>query len=372
MKWVYLPTMLALAFVYTKISYSDFAMPRLAADLPAERRPASVVEVVTKKTLPKMKMDIFYKRLEAENLVMFDRVSFYKGMLIGNPNLESFGIIIDDAKKANFGIVDFNEIAQGRFYHDILAHLVLSRSLDNTISWLDYFEAYKKGLTGQAHAYSFYVDKGMNAALFDSEKIIEENITKDFPFGFIKIKRSHHLETVEKNYIKNGFMKIFPKIQFFDIRGSDSTTKQYQILARLRPQDKIQWLSMKEVKKSSYDQVFNPSDIFPMAKRFELIKNNVYSHKMDRSLQGLEIDKKFFTIKFAEQFLSSLDFEQIPSEDYHDIIMDQAYAIGEVHRNTLGEHTSDYIKGWAGIPVSMVDKKVIELQEKMKDIPEGL
>ena len=369
MRWIYLPFMFALAFLYTKISYNNFQINGVTESQSITRKPASVSDAkVVLSPFYKVPPQVFYKILSDKELMIFKKVEAYRGTIVGNVNVQGFGYVIDDMKKVSFGVNDFSKVTDGVLFHDVLGHLVSSSFLDKRLSWLDYFEAYKKGLKGEKFSFSFYTEKGLDDAFFDSDKVISENISLDFPFEFTLLKKTHHhIDIMKKNLIQNELLKKFPKAQFFDLLEANNNTKNFQILLRLRPQDKIQWLEVQEIVPSEYDMNFNKDKVLDSKKRFEFIRKNIYSDKMNNSLFILEIDKQIFTAKFAEQFRSKIKLQEIPSDDFHDIVMDEAFVLGKIHARSLGEKISSYIKSWATLSVSDIDDQVIDLKSRLVD-----
>lgn len=369
MKWVYLPFMLALAFLYTKISYNNFQIEGGHDSRLITRRPASLTDSKNKvNPYYRVPSSIFYKNLSSEDFLLFNKVVPYRGTIVGEVHVESFGYVIDDRKKVNFTINDFSEVTEGALFHDVLGHLVSAKSLDKRISWINYFEAYKKGLRGENFSLSFYNDKGVGDAFLNSEKLVSENISTDYPFEFTRLKKTHHhVDVVKKSSIQNEMTKLFPKAQFFDLVQSNNDSDIYQILIRLRPQDKIEWMELRESTHTDYDKSINKDKGLEFSKRFQLSKINIYSGNMDKSLFMLHIDNKFFIAKFAEQFISKIKLDEIPFDDYHDIVLDEAYVLGKIHAKSLGEDTDDYIKSWATIPAVSIDEHAIGMKFRLRD-----
>jgi hypothetical protein len=369
MKWIYLPVMFALSFCYTKMSLNDFIPKKVATVVPIGRRPASVDEISTLKPFrQRVPPAAFYEQLRNEGTTTFASVANFKGVVVSDVHVENFGFVIDDTKKANYSIMDFNEVSEGQLFHDVLAHLISSKALDKRTSWIQYFEAYKRGLKHETHQYSFYVEKGIDNALIDSERIIEQNIVDDFSVKFTKLKKDHRVaNALITTAIQKELKLKFPKIQIFELYESLNYKGQFQILARVRPMDKVQWMVLREKLDSDHDHFFEINTKLIPATYLSNLKKNIYSGKIDKTLVGLLINKKLFTLKFAEQFSSHLEFDQIPIEDFNDILMDQAYVLGSIHGNSLGTQVDNYIKAWATIPAAIVDEKAVELKFKLKD-----
>lgn len=373
MKWVYLPILFALAFSYTKFSFNNFKSKTPNNNLIIKRNPASFEnQEIKNNSIKRVPTPVLYKHLDdASFLIGFQKVSQFKGLVIGNPYVESFGYIIGDNGLATFNLSDFSDVSVGMYMHDVFGHLVSAKSIDKRISWINYFEAYKNGLQDRPHAYSFYIEKGLQEAISETRKIFDEHVTNDFPFEFTQLGSTHsRVDASKKMIIHNHFKKKFPQSQFFDLYEG-KVSKDYQLLVRMRPQDKIQWLSLSESSLGGYAQAFNQqAKLIPFEKRFEILKQDVFDGKINRSLASITIDKKNYIMKFSDHFAAKLSLTQIPADDYQDIILDEAYVLGKIHRTSLGEKSDDYIKAWATIPGAVVDEKMIELKYRLKDFQE--
>jgi hypothetical protein len=362
MRWTYLPIVFALSFIYTKMSYTDF-LPKRESPVRLSRKPASAEELKTLRPVrAKISPATFYKELTPNDVTTFTFVMNYQGVIVSDVHVENFGFVVDDNKKSSYSVFNFSQASTGLLFHDVMMHLTSAKALDKRVVWLEYFEAYKKGLKGESLQHSFYIEKGLSEALIDSEKIIAENMTSDYPIEFTKIRRkTHHVGPVEKNLVMSELKKLFPKIEVFDFVESNKNKGSYQLLARLRPTDQVEWLKIKENTKSEHDNVFEVSEKPSLV----VVKDVLYSGRLDKSLHEILIDKKKFTLKFAHQFSSKLNFNEIPVEDYRDILLDQAYVLGAIHKKSLSEQRVDeYIRSWAKIPASIIDERVDELMNK--------
>ena len=312
MKWVYVPIMFALSFLYTK---TIFNLNTQQANTPKRifRGPAAVAAEAKPVVINKIPAKNFYYHLNTDALTPFSQVSSFKGLIIGNVQVESFGYILDDNKKSALGIRDYNEVTEGALFHDVLSHLVSVKTLDKRVSWISYFEFYKHGLLGEEHTNSFYIEKGLEEALSNSQKILDEVMTADFPIEFKTMKKTHaHVDALRKSQIHNELKKIFPKIQFFDLYQDNNNIGNFEVLARLKPTDKIQWISIVENTTNHYDQVFSKESALSFDSRFSLVKHKIYSDKLNASLRSFKIGVRSYSWRFQEHFAAKIKWEDIP------------------------------------------------------------
>jgi hypothetical protein len=372
MKWTYLPIIFALAFIYTKASFNEINRNIGSANVFARnssRAPAAIVEKkYSNIAMKRISTSALYKNLNEPILNdIFKNALKFKGTIV-----ESFGFVIDDYGKASFSLVEFSDVTIGHYAYDVMAHLSSSKTLEKKVSWIPYFDAYKAGLQNQPHIYSYYVEKGVDEAISEAEKVFEDNVSSNIPFEFTSMKKfNHHPLISRNNEIQKELKNKFPKIQFFDLYESNVDSKTYQALVRMRPQDKIQWMELYESSICDYDQAFNKqAESISFQKCYELLRNDIFDGRLNKSLNSVMIEKKNYIMKFSDQFPAKILRANIPADDYVDIALDEAYLLGRIHRTSLKEKTSDYIKAWATIPAAVIDEKIIELKYKLKDLQE--
>ena len=376
MKWIYVPLMFALAIAHTKISFNK-STPQITkgvASLPIGRSPASVEEINPSSTeIKRVTSQVLFKNLSDSNFVLpFQEVAKFQGIIIGNPHIESFGFIIDDRSKSEFTISEFQDVGVGAYYKDVLAHLVSTKSQEKKISWINYFDAYKSGIQGQPHVFSYYVDRGLEDAVWLNQVFFENNVTKESPFEFTKLKKTHSkISLTKKALLIEALKKKFSKMQYYDFLVEKSDIEKYQILVRIRPQDKIQWLELFENGQNANEVFFN-SDLKPIgaSEKIEILKKSVLEGKFDRSLGTIVFDKKEYVMKFSDNFSAKFLLREIPSDDYYDIFLDEAYVLGKIHKKSLDDKSDEYLKAWATIPAAAIDEKMIELKYRLKDLQE--
>ena len=100
----------------------------------------------------------------------------------------------------------------------------------------------------------------------------------------------------------------------------------------------------------------------------DAIESNWFSGEMNKSLFSFKINNKEFTVKSAEQFLSKIKLNQIPFDDYRDIVMDEAFVLGKIHAKSLGPKVFEYIQSWATIPAASVDEQIIGQKYRLMDM----
>lgn len=401
MKWLYPPFMFALAFFYAKINYSDY-MPK-PNQWPASRAPAQQLQTCREMLsdfYPTQTSDfidlrlenntdffsffrafspVFYKEMQTPELnAMLKPLEKFRGTIAADLHIENFGFIIDDKGKVVFTVNDIDDATEGEISRDVIRHFVSAKIVNKDISWEDYYSAYQKGLKGESHDFSFHVAQGMDNVADVTKKNLEKNIQFEVPFKFIKFKKPYKVTTEEENSeLLKGLKKQFPQIEIFDqyMRmkedGGSAGLKRYQVLARVSPKDKVQWLDVKETAMSGYDRMFNPESKVPFEERLAAVKANIYNGQFDESLKVVNIQNHPYSVRFVDQFSSGLKLADIPEDDYKDVILDEAYVIGKIHKLSLKESALDYAQTWSEIKSNALEEQLVNLKFRLKDIYEN-
>lgn len=318
---------------------------------------------------------VFYQQVSSPDFAnLYKPLEKFRGTIAGDLHIENFGFVLDDKGKVLFTLNDFDDSTEGLLYHDVLRHFVSGKIVDKNLSWKTYLEAYEKRLKGEAHESSFYIQKGMEDVSSVTEKTLAKFISEEAPFKFIKHKTPDRKTTeLELKSLTTSLKEKFPKIEIFDhyVRikedGGSAGLKRYQVLARVRPQDKIQWLDIKESAQSGYDKVFSVQDV-DFAVRMSAFKERIYDNRLDKSIEGISLEGKAYSLRYVDQFASGLKLDDIPSDDYADIIADEAYVVGRMHRLSLKDQAPSYVEAWEGINGGLVEESLIQLKFKLKDL----
>lgn len=400
MKWLYPPFIFTLAFFYAKINYNDF-MPK-KNQWPVSRAPAQKAQ-----TCKEMLSDfypsqtsnflddrldnnqdffsffrafspLFYNEINNQKLNTYlSPLNKFRGTIAGDLHIENFGFIINDKGVVVFAVNDIDDATEGFFSYDVIRHFVSAKIVDKKITWDEYFSAYQKGLKGESHAISFHVNLGMESVADVTKENLEKYIKFEVPFKFKKFKKPHRTITdTESAALEKGLREKFPDIEIFDqyVRikddGGSAGLIRYQVLARVSPKDKVQWLDIKETAVSGYDRVFDPKTTVAFEDRLTNVKTNIYNNQFDESLKVIRIDKHAYSLRFVDQFSSSLKLADIPEDDYRSVILDEAYVIGKMHRISLKDDAAEYAKTWSQFKTHELEEKLVNVKYKLKDLYE--
>lgn len=356
MKWAYLPTLFFLAFVYTKLSFNDFMAVYSSHKI--GRSPAMAQEKISLVENSSFDKD-FYLFFRESSLYFYKQVQNYpmgsavkslerfQGIIVGDLHVENFGFILDDKTKPSFTINDFDETTKGAVFHDVIRHFIAGKIISKELEWSKYLEVYQKGLMAHEYTNSFLIRKETEEASGKINEILKENINFSGPFKFKKHKSGRPTSQIELKFLTEALEKKYPKIKIYDhyVRikkiGGSAGLRRFQVIARLEPHDRIRWLDIKEASLSNYEKVFKEK-ITTFKERLADFKEFVYEGKFDQTVNLLEIEGVEYGLRFVDQFAYSFKVEDCQSDDLLDVIYDQAYLAGKIHRNSLKNDTSLY------------------------------
>lgn len=398
MRWFYIASIYVLAFTYSKVQFSTY-LPQKKKEI-AVREPASGKDLSCKELIAhfypnqtksfiknriKANEDfhsffrafapLFYKELKDDKELqkLFLPLKKFQGTIAGDLHLENFGFIVDDKGKVFFNLNDFDDVTEGILFQDLTRHFLSAKIVDKDISWHKFFKAYRNGINNDPHTYSYYVEKGLEDVNDETEKVLKAFISSDEPIKFIKRKTpSRDIEEVELKNLKKALKTKFPKFEIHDqyVRikedGGSAGLIRYQVLGRKKPSDKIQWFDIKESAVSGYDRANETNVSFE--KRIKALKGNIYSDRMNKSITILDVDGHPYSFRAVDQFATSIKLSDIPEDDYSDIIQDQAYVIGKMHRQSLIGEKDDYLKAWESLDNDEIEKRFEKLKDRLKEL----
>lgn len=361
MKWFYLPTLFALAFLYTKYTFNDF----LPTDkkVPVFRGPASGTvrnnleqKHLDKKDYRRITSKFFSELSKSQIQNSFITLQPYFGKVIEDSHMENFLFAENQQGKTIFTAYNINNLSNGFYHNDILAHLVSIRQVDRKLDWSMYFESYKKGFYLENKPFSFYIEKGIEEARSQREVYFFSNVQIEKPFKF---KKNHtSIERNKLNKVKKLLGIKFPDLEIFDSYELNKSVGRYeeiksmQLLVRLKPYEKIRWIDITEARESAE---LNKSDL----NDFNFFKLNIL------------FDDKIFVVSDAELMGPTLDLKKFHTDEYLDIAIDQAYVLGTIHRKSLGKNSAEYIKALSLVESSQIEETVIMLKFKLRDMLDG-
>ena len=243
--------------------------------------------------------------------------------------------------------------------------------------WDIYFENYQAGLKGEDHRTGEFVKKAKKNAHNETQKFLDEYISNETKIKFIKYQKPMFpLEENRKNEIFQALKKIFPHLiihdQYLRIQedGENPGVFSYEILAKVIPSESPVWLELKELTESSYSKVYKIKKI-SNKERVAFFKNTLSAEDILSPLLVLNISGHEFSVRNKEQIALSFNIAEISSTEISNLVLDEAYALGQLHAQTLTKENikiERYIEAWKTISTKEImqsNQKIIELLQEI-------
>jgi hypothetical protein len=318
--------------------------------------------------------DVINEDKEIKNT--FLHVSKFRAALGGDAHVENFGFVLTSSGSARLVLNDVDDATLGPVYMDVMRLYISGKIVSDDVHWTNYLAAYQSGLKGEDHVFSDYVKRNKQNAQVEIKKIMDEYIASDLPIRFIKFQKPMYvLDEATKNEISSSLKGINPNIKIFDeyLRvkedGGSAGIKRYEVLAQLVPSEEPVWLDIKEMMVSSYDKVYK-KDVPTFSQRMSLIKSSLYEEDISSHISMIKIGNKDFSVRTMNQFGLGVKIEDISNLELADTILDEAYALGQIHARSLLKNIQkieDYAQAWDKIPnddVQRAAKKIRDAIEK--------
>jgi hypothetical protein len=315
----------------------------------------------------------FYQAIKENGEIgkTFEELSKFRKAMGADVHVENFGFVMNSAGSARLVLNDVDDVTEGPIYMDVLRHYISGKIVTDDLHWDNYFKAYKAGLKGEEHLYSEYTQNIKKNAQNETKKFLDEYISSDPPYKFIKYKRPMYvIDEVRKSEIVKSLTDNFSKIRIYDqyLRikedGGSAGLLRYEVLAELAPGEDPVWLDIKAMTQSSYDKVFTvtpPGDAY----RMDLIKKQIYTEDMSSHIFMIQVAGQDFSVRYMNQFGLGVKIEDISTLEIADVVLDEAYALGLMHARNL-ELVENYSNAWEKIPVDEVKKSAKKIRETLE------
>jgi hypothetical protein len=392
MKWTYLLFLIFSSWLYQRIVvYPPVVSYRSPASVASEScldlmqgfYPTQSKDFLEKRITANQDFHSFYRAFvplyyhvinsDKEIKKTFATISKYKSAMGGDVHTENFGFVINSTGSARLVLNDVDDVTTGPIYLDVLRHYISGKIVSDDVHWKNYLSAYQAGLKNSDHTFSEYVKMNKQNASVNMKKFLEEYISSDMPIKFIKFKRSMYLiDEVRKKEILDSLKLSFSKIKIFDqyLRikedGGSAGLLRYEVLAQLEPNEEPIWLDIKAMTASSFDKVFTASPP-SYDSRMSLIKNTIYENNISSHISMIKIGQQDFSVRYMNQFGLGVSIADIPNLEVADVILDEAYSLGQMHARGLGNlATETYSNEWDNLAAEDVKNAAKKIRTELE------
>ena len=281
----------------------------------------------------------YQKAFEAkESIPVHAKMKKTTGQIVGDAHVENFGFIVNNDGRPVLALNDFDDVAEAPLYLDVL-RLTQSASYIEDIKLNRLIAAYKKGLTNSSYEFSGYIKK-LNAKAVKGGNICKADYspTKNGIKFSNKTAPSFDASSAEQKAVKKILTdKYGSNVKFHDIyrtmkeSGGSAYGNRFHVLAEFDGQ--MQFIELKEVfdtgvisqfaKANTNDQrILTSRDVF-LGKHF------------DKKLDVVRVENKSYQLRFKSEGNKSIDFGKIDDKDVHNVIEDEFFILGQLHRKSL-------------------------------------
>lgn len=323
---------------------------------------------------------LFYDAIEKDPEIakVFSPLGKYKAAMGGDVHVENFGFVLNSSGSARLVLNDVDDVTDGQIYMDVMRHYISGKIVSDDVHLNNYLEAYQSGLKNEKYVFSNYVKTNKQNATSEIKTFLNQYISIEEPIKFIKYKRPMYvIDEARKNEILDALTQSYKKIKIYDeyLRikedGGSAGLLRYEVLAQLTPGEDPIWLDIKAMTGSSYDKVFTKSAP-SYSSRMSLIKNSIYEKDLTENISIIQLAGQSFSVRFMNQFGLGVAIEDIPIAELSDVVLDEAYALGQMHARSLGKLSNgdnlidQYSKAWESISQDDIKKAAKTIRENLE------
>lgn len=303
-----------------------------------------------------------------EKLPVFQKLGQYRGQIVGDAHVENFGFLIDNKGKARLTMNDFDDTAHGPVFLDVL-RLSKSSSYVSNIKQKKLIEAYVEGIQGTKREMSSYItklaekaEKGGKKPKVDAVKTKQglkfaEKNEPNFPVT------SEELGSMEKALQeKFGKIKIHDSYRTMKESGGSAFGKRYHAIVDVRGE--THFIELKEIKEGG---VVSSWVTKPVTEEERVRQGMKAFHQNDFEdhLTVVSLDGKPYQARFKLEGIKSIDLASVKKKDLDQVILDEFYLLGQLHRTSLGNKVKDYIQDLLRVKTKEWEESVSILRDEM-------
>lgn len=275
-----------------------------------------------------------------ESLPVYNKLKNHVGVIGGDCHVENFGYITNNKGKAILTLNDFDDVAEGPLFLDVM-RLSQSASYIEDIKQAKLIEAYRKGLTGAQFEFTPYMQKlaakAQKGGFAHKADILQTAqgprfAVKQEPFFTTTQKELSSINNILANkYGKN--VKVHDAYRTMKESGGSAFGTRYHVL--MESEGEMHMVEFKEVMEGGVVSQWVPKKVTEY-ERVQNAQQTLLGNDFHQRLDVLEMDGKPYQIRFKAEGNKSVDPFGAGKKEIHDIIEDEFYTLGQMHRKSLG------------------------------------
>ena len=322
----------------------------------------------------------YYKRSFdlRESLPVYSKLKNHTGQIVGDAHVENFGFIVNNKGKPKFTMNDFDDTAEAPLFLDVM-RLSQSASYVADLKQAKLIEAYKKGLTNSKRKFSNYTEKlSKKAAQGGSTSKADFTMTKDGPRFSEKSAPSFDTTSKETELLLNVLTKKYKNVKMHDsyrtMKESGGSAFGIRYHALIELDGKTHMIEFKEIMEGGIVKDWVKKNVAEDV-RVQQSMNQLLGNDFDQFLDVVKVGNRPFQIRFKLEGNKSIDLGKVAKDDLKDVIGDEFYLLGQLHRTSLGgtdKAVAAYAKDLDTVKVSDWEKSVEIMQKEIKAIYNGV
>lgn len=315
----------------------------------------------------------YYKEAyEARHLLpVHHKLHVTHGQIAGDAHVENFGFLVNDNGKAVFSLNDFDDVGLAPLYLDVM-RLSQSAAYMTEVKQGKVIAAYKKGLQNSDYDFSNFIKKLEAKAQAGGVTSKADYVATAQGLSFTNKAEPHFNTTVNEisefekvvNTKFGNTVKLHDSYRTMKESGGSAFGTRYHLLIEI--DKKIHLIELKEV--------FDSGVIAPFAvhinneQRILSARNIFLGADFDQKLTVVQINKRPFQLRFKSEGNKSVDFSKIKETEVHQVIEDEFFILGQLHRKSLHNSPQEmeaYVKNLNKVTTEEWKESVEVMMQKM-------
>jgi hypothetical protein len=282
-----------------------------------------------------------YTQLIADNkeqLRIMEKAGKHKAYAAGDAHMENFGFTIDNQGLGKLGLNDLDDPARSPVVMDVLK---LSQSAYYNYKKFDQPEmikSYLRGLEEAPHEFSSYIQKLSEKSVKGGEiskakvkgEVLKFDTKPEFDFPTTAEENKDILKSLKKIY--GGTAEVHDTYWTSKVTGGSAFGKRFHVLARI--DGKIEFVELKQITDSAIAPELMVKEI-PNSQRVKEARDILLGEGFDKRLSVVKIDGQDYQLRFKSKGNQSIVIDEIDKKELGDVIRDDFYILGKVHRQSL-------------------------------------
>lgn len=285
----------------------------------------------------------YYKQVakNADAIPAFKKARRTQGHIAGDAHVENFGFLTDNTGKGVMGLNDFDDVGESSLILDVMRLSQSASYMDKEMDHAKLLKAYVKGLNGESYEMSAYIKKlaqksddgGFTTkADFTVTDAGKKFNVKQAPTFATTPAQNKEIEQILKQKYGSDVV-LHDTYRTMKESGGSAWGTRYHLLAEIKGE--IHFIELKEAAGTGIvpellskttgnkDRILGARDVF-LGKNF------------DEKLDVISLENQTYQLRYKAAGNKSIDFGKVKSKERGQVIQDEFFILGQLHRKSLG------------------------------------